>query len=429
MKLMRSLRLAAAAVLLAGHRRRGARRRPGAGRHRRDHVVRRVRRRGRHRAQPEQVEARHRRRRLGQQRAAVLHQRAPATRRSTAPATSSSPPAGRTRPTTSCRYGSCQYTSARLLTADQFTQTYGRFESRIKIPRGQGIWPAFWMLGNDIGSNPLAEQRRDRHHGEHRPRAEHGARHHARPRATPAARASAAATPIGGAVRRRLPHVRGRVGARPDHLVRRRLQYQRRTPADLGGDRWVFDHPFFMILNVAVGGYWPGYPDGTTQFPQQLVGRLRPRVRAGPRRRWRRHRAPIVGARQQPLHRHPVGQPGRRRAAADSGTATAPARSSGRSTPTARCGRWASAWTSSGGSHRQRHRRSSCAPATAPARSSSPSAGAGDLVNIQANKCVDVAERGHRQRLPAPPLGRAPAPATRSGAGPEAPTVQGVAPP
>ena len=50
-----------------------------------------------------------------------------------------------------CHYGTCQYTSARLLTADRFTQTYGRYEARIKIPRGQGIWPAFWMLGNDIG--------------------------------------------------------------------------------------------------------------------------------------------------------------------------------------------------------------------------------------------------------------------------------------
>src|ERR1700738_4964460 len=54
----------------------------------------------------------------------------------------------------SCWYGSCQYTSARLLTADRFTQAYGRFEARIKLPRGQGMWPAFWMLGNDIGTNP-----------------------------------------------------------------------------------------------------------------------------------------------------------------------------------------------------------------------------------------------------------------------------------
>src|SRR5215470_2018245 len=42
------------------------------------------------------------------------------------------------------------YTSARLKTQGKFAQAYGRFEARIKIPRGQGIWPAFWMLGDDI---------------------------------------------------------------------------------------------------------------------------------------------------------------------------------------------------------------------------------------------------------------------------------------
>src|SRR6478752_1814739 len=42
------------------------------------------------------------------------------------------------------------YTSARLKTQGKFSQKYGRFEARIKIPYGQGIWPAFWMLGEDI---------------------------------------------------------------------------------------------------------------------------------------------------------------------------------------------------------------------------------------------------------------------------------------
>src|SRR5258708_10094199 len=43
------------------------------------------------------------------------------------------------------------YTSARIKTAGLFQQQYGRFEARIKIPQGQGMWPAFWMLGNNIG--------------------------------------------------------------------------------------------------------------------------------------------------------------------------------------------------------------------------------------------------------------------------------------
>src|SRR5690606_15019702 len=47
-------------------------------------------------------------------------------------------------------HGTCRYPSARLLTAETFTQAYGRFEARIQIPTGQGIWPAFWMLGDDF---------------------------------------------------------------------------------------------------------------------------------------------------------------------------------------------------------------------------------------------------------------------------------------
>jgi beta-glucanase (GH16 family) len=48
-------------------------------------------------------------------------------------------------------------------------------------------------------------------------------------------------------------------------------QYFTVTPSMLPqGTAWVFDHPFFLIMNVAVGGYWPGYPDETTQFPQTM---------------------------------------------------------------------------------------------------------------------------------------------------------------
>jgi len=43
------------------------------------------------------------------------------------------------------------------------------------------------------------------------------------------------------------------------------------TPEDLGGDRWVFDHDFFLLMNLAVGGNWPGFPDETTTFPQTLL--------------------------------------------------------------------------------------------------------------------------------------------------------------
>lgn len=49
-----------------------------------------------------------------------------------------------------CWYGQCKFTSARLITKGKFEFKYGRIEARIKVPVGQGVWPAFWMLGNDI---------------------------------------------------------------------------------------------------------------------------------------------------------------------------------------------------------------------------------------------------------------------------------------
>jgi beta-glucanase (GH16 family) len=48
--------------------------------------------------------------------------------------------------------------------------------------------------------------------------------------------------------------------------------YETRTPADLpAGTKWVYDHPFFIVLDVAVGGSWPGYPDDTSSFPQKML--------------------------------------------------------------------------------------------------------------------------------------------------------------
>jgi len=58
----------------------------------------------------------------------------------------------------------------------------------------------------------------------------------------------------------------------PSRFNRDTRLYATRTPADIpGGSAWVFDHPFFLILNVAVGGNWPGAPDGTTTFPQKML--------------------------------------------------------------------------------------------------------------------------------------------------------------
>jgi beta-glucanase (GH16 family) len=169
-----------------------------------------------------------------------------------------------------CHYGTCQYTSARLLTAATFTQTYGRFEARMKIPRGQGIWPAFWMLGNNIGSVgwPNSGEIDIMENIGREPNTVHGTLH------GPGYSGGGA---IGAGYTIGAPFADGfhtfTVDWSPNLIVWYvdGNEYQRRTPADLGGNRWVFDHPFFMIMNVAVGGLWPGYPDGSTVFPQTLT--------------------------------------------------------------------------------------------------------------------------------------------------------------
>ncbi|MBC8994854.1 family 16 glycosylhydrolase, partial [Micromonospora chalcea] len=171
-----------------------------------------------------------------------------------------------------CWYGSCQYTSARLLTNGTFAQAYGRFEARIKVPRGQGLWPAFWMLGNDIGTNPWPGS------GEidimenvgYAPSTVWGTLHG--PGYSGGSGVGASTSLPGGQALADAFHTFA-VDWAPDSITwyLDGVAYSRKTPADIGGNRWVFDHPFFMIMNVAVGGNWPGSPDGSTTFPQTMT--------------------------------------------------------------------------------------------------------------------------------------------------------------
>ena len=174
--------------------------------------------------------------------------------------------------TYSCWYGPCRYTSARLKTKGLFAQTYGRFEARLRIPRGQGIWPAFWMLGADIDAVgwPASGEIDIMENIGREPAIVHGTLHG--PGYSGAGGISRADTLASGAYADDF-HVFA-VSWRPGEIrwyVDGRLVY-RLAPSDLpSGAKWVFDHPHFMLLNLAVGGEWPGDPDATTTFPQTLV--------------------------------------------------------------------------------------------------------------------------------------------------------------
>lgn len=172
----------------------------------------------------------------------------------------------------SCHYGPCQYTSARLLTAERFAQEYGRFTARIKIPGGQGMWPAFWMLSSNIAADPWPNS------GEidvmenigKEPGTVWGSLHGPGYSGANAAHASYT-LPDGRAFSSDF-HV-FTVDWAPDSVTWYvdGVQYSRKTAADIGGNPWVADDPFFLLLNLAVGGYWPGSPDATTTFPKQML--------------------------------------------------------------------------------------------------------------------------------------------------------------
>src|SRR6266481_2139111 len=165
------------------------------------------------------------------------------------------------------------YTSARLLTRNKFTQAYGRFEARLKVPYGQGIWPAFWMLGDNIGSAgwPTCGEIDIMENIGKEPSIVHGTFHG--PGYSGADGVSAAyALPNGQKFSDDFHTLAVEWEPNVMRFYVDGLLYKTRTPADLpAGKSWVFDHPFFIILNVAVGGYWPGYPDTTTVFPQQML--------------------------------------------------------------------------------------------------------------------------------------------------------------
>jgi beta-glucanase (GH16 family) len=165
------------------------------------------------------------------------------------------------------------YTSARIQTRGLFSQAYGRFEASMQLPPGgKGIWPAFWLLGDNNDTAPwpncgeidIIENIGD-------PATIYSTLHG--PGYSGAHGISAKfPLPTGESVSTAFHLYAVEWAPRDikfffdDHLI------AERTPADLpSGATWVYDHPFFILLNLAVGGAWPGNPDEATPFPQQML--------------------------------------------------------------------------------------------------------------------------------------------------------------
>lgn len=162
------------------------------------------------------------------------------------------------------------FTSARIKTEGLFEQRYGRFEARIKLPFGPGIWPAFWMLGSNItevdwpqcGEIDIMEYRGQE------PTVIHGSVH------GPGYSAGNPVTKTFTLNQARFDsdfHVFAVEWGEDfiDFFVDD-IPYQRITPDDVPGE-WVYNTPFYIILNVAVGGNFVGFPSPGTQFPQTML--------------------------------------------------------------------------------------------------------------------------------------------------------------
>jgi beta-glucanase (GH16 family) len=163
------------------------------------------------------------------------------------------------------------FTSARIQTKGKFAQAFGKFEARVKIPYGQGIWPAFWMMGDvaagwpgngeidimeNIGREPSMV------HGTVHGPGYSGAHGIGAPFSLPAGERFCDDFHV-FAVEWEPKAIRWYVDGKQYHEV---------TPASLpAGAKWVYDHPFYILLNLAVGGEWPGYPDATSKYPQTMV--------------------------------------------------------------------------------------------------------------------------------------------------------------
>jgi beta-glucanase (GH16 family) len=168
------------------------------------------------------------------------------------------------------RFGGCPYTSARLITKDRFAFSYGLVQARIQQPRGRGVWPAFWMLGQNIdhvGWPQCGEIDVMENFGKD-PAVVHGTVHGP---GYSGASGVTAAYDTGMSLADEF-HLYAVVWEpdRIDWYLDDEL-YGTVTPGDLRGKPWVFDHEFFLLLNVAVGGTFSVTPDSSVAFPQTML--------------------------------------------------------------------------------------------------------------------------------------------------------------
>jgi beta-glucanase (GH16 family) len=170
-----------------------------------------------------------------------------------------------------CYYGPCRYTSARLLTQHKQEFLHGRMEAAVQVPEGDGLWPAFWALGDDIQEVGWPQT------GEidvmevvgRLPSTVFGTIH---------GPGYAGGQSFGGTTSTAPAAVADQVRTfavewQPGEIVWEfdGERFLTATPEDVAPNEWVFEHPFFLLLNVAVGGNFGGAVGPDTTFPQRMT--------------------------------------------------------------------------------------------------------------------------------------------------------------
>ena len=166
-----------------------------------------------------------------------------------------------------------KYTSSRMITKGKREFMFGRVDIRAKVPKGQGIWPALWMLGSNIDKIgwPACDEIDIMELLGHEPKTSYGTIHWGKQGDTKSQNTQGV-----------IKLTTAKSFADEFHIFS--LDWEKdklsilvddkviftTTAAKLGASNYIYNNPNFFIFNIAVGGLWPGYPDATTVFPQRM---------------------------------------------------------------------------------------------------------------------------------------------------------------
>ena len=168
--------------------------------------------------------------------------------------------------------GSNNYSSARMITKGQKVFKFGRIDIRAKAPKGKGIWPALWMLGNNIDAVnwPACGEIDILELLGHEPNKIYGTLHWGANVGSHASKGTSYVLSSGSFDQQF--HVYSIIWTLDAiKILIDDQQYLQFAKSDVGSSNYPFNSDFFFIFNIAVGGNWPGSPDSTTPFPQRLV--------------------------------------------------------------------------------------------------------------------------------------------------------------